>query len=98
MEEIPPYSPNPAAYVYAEVAGHLALRIDAGRLDDAPAGALPPGARLAGERDLAEEYGVAVETVRRAVRALRERGLVVTLPAKGTFVAGAGDAEGPAPG
>ena len=86
MEEIPPYAPSPAAYVYAEVADHLALRIDAGRLDDPPAGALAPGARLAGERDLAEEYGVAVETARRAVRELRDRGLVVTLPAKGTFV------------
>ncbi|MFG2347088.1 GntR family transcriptional regulator [Streptomyces phaeochromogenes] len=39
------------------------------------------------ERDLAEEYGVAHLTARRATRELRERGLVVTLPAKGTFVA-----------
>lgn len=96
MEEIPPYAPNPAAYVYAEVADHLALRIDAGRLDRPPAGALPPGARLAGERDLAEEYGIAVETARRAVRALRERGLVVTLPAKGTFVAETAGEDDPA--
>ena len=87
MEEIPPFAPSPAAYVYAEVADHLAVRIEAGRRGDPPAGALPPGARLPGERDLAEEYGVAVETARRAVRVLRERGLVVTLPAKGTFVA-----------
>ncbi|WP_240807248.1 hypothetical protein [Actinomadura geliboluensis] len=29
---------------------------------------------------------MAVETARRAVRELRDRGLVVTLPAKGTFV------------
>lgn len=93
MEEIPPYAPNPAAYVYVEVADHLALRIEAGHLDDPPAGALPPGARLPGERDLAEEYGVAVETARRAVRELRDRGLVRTLPAKGTFVAEQPDGE-----
>lgn len=50
-------------------------------------GTLPPGAMLRGERAMAEEYGVAITTVRRAVKDLRERGLVVTLPAKGTFVA-----------
>ena len=44
------------------------------------------GARLAGERDLAAEYRVALGTVRRAVEELRGRGLVVTLPAKGTFI------------
>ena len=39
------------------------------------------------ERELADVYGVSAGTVRRAVRELRERGLVVTLPAKGTYVA-----------
>lgn len=51
-------------------------------------GKLPHGAMLLGERAMAEEYGVAILTVRRALRDLRERGLVVTLPHKGTFVAG----------
>jgi GntR family transcriptional regulator len=50
-------------------------------------GELPPGAMLRGERAMAEEHGVAISTVRRAVRDLRERGIVVTLPHKGTFVA-----------
>ena len=45
-----------------------------------------PAARLPGERDLAAEYQVALGTVRRAIEELRSRGLVVTLPAKGTFV------------
>jgi GntR family transcriptional regulator len=45
-----------------------------------------PGARLPGERDLAAEYQVALGTMRRAIEELRSRGLVVTLPAKGTFV------------
>lgn len=86
-EIIPPFDPRPAAYVYAEVADHLAARIEAGRSDAPPAGALPPGARLPGERDLAAEYGIALGTVRRAVEELRDRGLVVTLASKGTFVA-----------
>jgi GntR family transcriptional regulator len=42
---------------------------------------------LRGERAMAEEYGVAIGTVRRAVKHLRDRGVVVTLPHKGTFVA-----------
>lgn len=68
------------SYVWQQVAA----RIEA----DIASGALPPGAMLRGERAMAEEYGVAITTVRRAVRDLRERGLLVTLPAKGTFVAG----------
>jgi DNA-binding GntR family transcriptional regulator len=83
---IPPFSPSPTAYIWQEIADHLELRIRAGRRLDHPAGALPPGARLAGERELAEEYGVALGTSRRAVQELRRRGLVVTLPSKGTFV------------
>lgn len=69
------------AYVYARLADHVAARIGAGELE--------PGARLPSERDLAAEYGVALGTARRAIQELRDRGLVVTLPAKGTFVAGA---------
>lgn len=77
---VPPFDPHagPPAYVWSKVADHLAARIEAGEL--------PSGARLPGERDLAEEYEVAVATVRRAVQDLRDRGLVTTLPAKGTFV------------
>ncbi|MFD5384214.1 winged helix-turn-helix domain-containing protein [Streptomyces sp. NPDC127074] len=75
----PVVDPAAPAYVYMQVADHVAWQIRAGRLQ--------PGARLAGERDLAQEYGVSVQTARRAVEELRERGLVLTLPAKGTFVA-----------
>lgn len=49
-------------------------------------GELAPGARLPGEDDLAREYGVASHTIRRATKELRERGLVHTLPSKGTFI------------
>ncbi|MFE9699075.1 GntR family transcriptional regulator [Streptomyces sp. NPDC006270] len=60
----------------------LADRIEA----DIRSGKLPHGAALPGERAMTEIYGVSIGTVRRAVRALRERGLVATLAAKGTFV------------
>ncbi|TKA10948.1 winged helix-turn-helix domain-containing protein [Actinacidiphila oryziradicis] len=49
-------------------------------------GKIPPGAKLPGELELSEAYRVSAGTVRRAVRELRERGLVATLAAKGTYV------------
>lgn len=65
-------------YVYARLADHIASRIAAGELE--------PGSRLPGERQLAEEHGVALGTARRALQELRDRGLVVTLPSKGSYV------------
>jgi DNA-binding GntR family transcriptional regulator len=62
----------------------LADRIEA----EIRSGTLPVGAALPGERAMTEIYQVSIGTVRRAVRELRERGAVVTLPAKGTFVVG----------
>ncbi|MFF0109425.1 winged helix-turn-helix domain-containing protein [Streptomyces hirsutus] len=47
-------------YLYLQVVHHIAGWIQTGRL--------PAGARFPVERDLAEQYGVAVDTVRRAVR------------------------------
>ncbi|MGK3105328.1 MULTISPECIES: winged helix-turn-helix domain-containing protein [Streptomyces] len=79
----PVVDPAAAAYVYMQVADHVAWQIESGRLR--------PGARLAGERDLAQEYGVSVQTARRAVQELRDRGLATTLPAKGTFISEPGD-------
>ncbi|MFI5657160.1 winged helix-turn-helix domain-containing protein [Streptomyces sp. NPDC051684] len=74
-----PIDPNKIAYVYMQLADYIA-----GQITD---GTLRPGARLPGERDLAAEYGVAHLTIRRATKELRERGLVITLPGKGTFIA-----------
>lgn len=79
---VPQFDPSGPEYVYAAMADHIAARIAVGEL--------VPDARLPGERELAEEYGVAIGTARRAVEELRRRGLVVTLPAKGTFVARSG--------
>lgn len=65
-------------YVYVRVADQVEAEIRSGRL--------PKGARLPNERDMGAQYGVAPGTARRAVQELRDRGLVVTLPNKGTFV------------
>lgn len=77
--QIPEFDPQGPQLVYVAVADHISARIAAGEL--------APGARLPAERDLAEEYGVAYLTVRRAARVLRERGLILTVHGKGTFVA-----------
>lgn len=66
-------------YIYQRMADHIAARINAGDL--------APNKPLPAERRLAEEYGVSLGTARRATELLRERGLVVTLRSKGTFVA-----------
>ncbi|WP_229680396.1 GntR family transcriptional regulator [Saccharopolyspora thermophila] len=54
---------------------------------DIAAGDLSPGARLPTELELAEIYGVARGTIRRAVADLVERGAVVVVHGRGTFVA-----------
>jgi GntR family transcriptional regulator len=78
VPEFDPEAQGPG-YLYLQMADHIAARIDAGELQ--------PGARLPAERDLAAEYRVSLGTARRATAELRERGLVLTLPVKGTFVA-----------
>jgi GntR family transcriptional regulator len=64
--------------VYVRVADDIAARIASGEL--------APGTRLRAERDLATHYGVAYGTIRRATQLLRERGLIVTIHGRGTFV------------
>ena len=66
-------------YAYVQVVNHLEARIEAGDL--------APGTRLPGERELAQEYAVALGTIRRAMQEMRDRGRVVTPPSKGTFIA-----------
>ncbi|WP_328594323.1 GntR family transcriptional regulator [Actinomadura macrotermitis] len=76
---IPAFAPQGPQLIYVALADHIAARIAAGELR--------AGARLPAERDLAAEYGVAYMTVRRAAELLRERGLILTVHGKGTFVA-----------
>jgi DNA-binding GntR family transcriptional regulator len=64
--------------IYMQLADLVAAKIAAGELvADRP---------IPAETRLAEEYGVARLTARRAVRELRERGLVYTVQGKGSFV------------
>jgi DNA-binding GntR family transcriptional regulator len=50
-------------------------------------GALLPGKRMPSEKDLQDEFGLARETVRRALAVLRTEGLIEVRHGHGTFVA-----------
>jgi DNA-binding GntR family transcriptional regulator len=63
-------------YAYMQVADDLDRRIRDGEIE----------VKLPSERDLAEDYGVAYTTVRRAMEVLRDRGLIITRHGRGTFV------------
>jgi DNA-binding GntR family transcriptional regulator len=75
---VPPFRPDPLRLIYVQVAEHIAARIEAGELAGSQ--------RMAPERDVATEYGVAYNTIRKSMELLRERGLIVTMHGRGTFV------------
>ncbi|UGY90573.1 GntR family transcriptional regulator [Streptomyces gobiensis] len=60
--------------------------------EQARSGKLPVGYRLPTVRGLAEDLGIAVNTVAKAYRALEADGVIETRGRNGTFVAAAGDA------
>ncbi|MFD4030949.1 GntR family transcriptional regulator [Streptomyces sp. NPDC058637] len=60
--------------------------------EQARSGALPVGHRLPTVRGLAEDLGLAANTVAKAYRALEADGVIETRGRNGTFVAAAGDA------
>ncbi|MBT2369620.1 GntR family transcriptional regulator [Streptomyces sp. ISL-10] len=60
--------------------------------EQARSGVLPVGFRLPTVRGLAEELGLAANTVAKAYRALESDGVIETRGRNGTFVAAAGDA------
>lgn len=66
-------------YLYVKLADYLSDRIRDRTLS--------PGTMLPCERTLAAQHGVSIGTARRATQLLRNRGLVVTLPSRGTYVA-----------
>lgn len=71
-------NPSAAAYHYEQLAKILEGKIRSGEF--------PAGSRLPGEMVLSQEYGVGSNTVRRALDILRERSLIVTVRARGSFV------------
>jgi DNA-binding GntR family transcriptional regulator len=78
---VPEWNPDDPApgYLYVRLADHIEALIAAGRF--------PAGSMLPNEREMVPEYGVSIDTVRRAIAELRRRGAVVTFPSKGTYVA-----------
>lgn len=75
IDTIEPDGPVPK---YVQLADILARRIANGDLQ--------PNKPLPSEKYLMAEYDVARGTARRAVEVLRDRGLVFTVPQRGTFV------------
>ena len=74
--QVPDYSdPTPA---YVQIAEDLREQIRAGTY--------APGARLASNKSLSAQYGVADGTIRQALEELRKEGLVATQSTRGTFV------------
>ncbi|MFF0306447.1 GntR family transcriptional regulator [Streptosporangium sp. NPDC004379] len=65
-------------HLYLQIAEIIRKRISAERLS--------PGEHVASEADIKREFGVARTTARRALRLLREEGLVYALQGEGTFV------------
>lgn len=71
-------TPDYEGAAYRQLAGVLRKRIRNGEL--------PPGRRMPSEKDLHDEFGLARETVRRALALLRLEGLVEVRQGHGTFV------------
>ena len=65
---------------------HLWAQVAADIRGDIESSQLRPGAKLPNELELAEMYGVARLTVRRAIADLVEAGYLVVLRGRGTFV------------
>ena len=64
--------------LWLQVADDLKAMIDSGELS--------PGAKLPGEAELSELYGVSRDTIRRATQELASEGRIVILHGRGTFV------------
>lgn len=80
MARPPVFDPDSLVPLYVQAADYITAQIASGKLT--------VGARLPAERDLADQWGIAYQTVRRAMRELRERGLVTSVIGKGTFITG----------
>ena len=78
--EFPEINPRGIDPPFAQIAAFLEQAIRSG--------ALPPDAVLPSENDIMQATGVGRSTVRRAMARLRERGLVVTIATRGTYVSG----------
>jgi GntR family transcriptional regulator len=73
-------NPRAAEPPYRQIAGWLRRRIEAGEFRPG----LDP---LPSEKELCDLLGVARDTARKAIKVLRDEGLVRTVPHRGTYVA-----------
>lgn len=64
--------------LYVQLADVISKKIESGEL--------APDRPIPSENHLADEYGVARLTARRTAQELRERGLIITVRGKGSFV------------
>jgi GntR family transcriptional regulator len=69
--------------VYQQLAAILRTRIEAGEF--------APGRAIPSETALMQQYGLARETCRKAVRVLRDEGLVTIVQGRGAYVTGPGE-------
>jgi GntR family transcriptional regulator len=76
---VPEINPRGAVPPHRQIAAWLRTRIEAGEFR-------PGEDPLPSEKDLVGLFGVARDTARRAVQVLRDEGLVVTVPHRGTYV------------
>lgn len=72
---IDPTGPVPP---YLQVAAILEAEIKGGKY--------PKGTRIPTESDLVERFEIARSTARRSIARLREQGLIVTVPQRGSYV------------
>ncbi|GAB7041072.1 MULTISPECIES: GntR family transcriptional regulator [Catenuloplanes] len=71
-------TPDREGAAYRQLAAALRERMHSG--------VLPPGQRIPSEKDLQHEFGLARETIRRALSILRQEGLIEVRHGHGTFV------------
>ncbi|NMO54534.1 GntR family transcriptional regulator [Actinoplanes sp. TBRC 11911] len=74
--------------LYVQVAAAIEARIKAGDLQ--------PDRPIPSENQLVQQYGIAKGTARKVIQLLRDRGLVVTVVGRGTYVVSPADGRAPA--
>ena len=77
--DVPEINRRGAVPPHQQIAAWLRTRIEAGEFR-------PNEDPLPSEKDLVGLFGVARDTARRAFQVLRDEGLVVTIPHRGTYV------------